>query len=70
MTNGIGLHVFLTKAGDVSTGYEIGRLKANVGSQNYEITGIDTNEYNILVIYSKSFDIYYASANLPKFDAN
>lgn len=70
MTNGFGLYVFLTKAGDVSSGYEIARLKGNVGSQNYHIPGIDTNEYNIMVIYSKSFDMYYASANLPKLDSN
>ncbi len=70
MTNGFGLYVFLTKAGDVISGYEIARLKGNVGSQNYNISGIDTNEYNIMVIYSKSFDMYYASANLPKLENN
>jgi hypothetical protein len=44
VTNGPDLHVFPTKSGDVSTGVDIGELKANRGDQNYEITGTDTNE--------------------------
>ncbi len=70
MTNGIGLYVYLTKAGDISSGYEIAKLKANVGSQNYDLSGLDTNEYNIIVIYSKTFEMYYASSNLPKLENN
>jgi len=62
--NGPDLYVYLTKSGDVSTGFKIAKLKANHGDQNYEITGIDTSAYSVVVIYSKSFAIYYASANL------
>lgn len=62
--NGPDLYVYLTKSGDVSNGFEIAKLKANHGDQNYEITGIDTNAYSVVVIYSNSFAIYYASANL------
>ena len=65
MDDGYDLYVYLTKSGDVSTGFEIAKLKANHGNQNYEITGIDTSAYRVVVIYSKSFAIYYASANLP-----
>jgi len=64
VTNGIGLHVYLTKAGDVDSGYDLGKLKANRGDQNYQISSINTDEYNIVVVYSKIFDLYYASANL------
>ncbi|MGQ0376612.1 MAG: DM13 domain-containing protein [Nitrososphaerota archaeon] len=66
VTNGPDLHVFLTKSGDVSTGVDIGALKANRGDQNYEITGIDTNEYSIVIISSDIFENYYASAKLVK----
>jgi len=66
VTNGPDLHIFLTKSGDVSTGFDIGALKANKGDQNYEITGIDTNEYNIVIISSDTFGKYYASAKLVK----
>ena len=65
VTNGPSLFVYLTKAGDVNSGYEIGLLKANQGNFHYEITGIDSHEYNTVVIYSKPFEMYYASANLP-----
>ncbi|HII35792.1 MAG TPA: DM13 domain-containing protein [Nitrosopumilaceae archaeon] len=60
------LYVYLTKSGDISSGYDVGRLKANGGDQNYDITGIDTNTYSIVIIYSKSFELYAASADLPK----
>lgn len=64
VTNGIGLHVYLTKNGDVNSGYDLGKLKANKGEQNYQISAINTDEYNIVVVYSKIFDLYYASAKL------
>ena len=64
VTNGIGLHVYVTKAGDVNSGYDLGQLKATQGDQNYQLPVINTDEYNIVVIYSKPFDLYYASANL------
>lgn len=64
VTNGIGLHVYITKSGDINSGYDLGSLKANMGDQNYKIPDINTEEYRIVVIYSKPFDIYYASANL------
>ena len=69
VTNGPDLHVFLTKSGDVSTGFDVGALKASKGDQNYEITGIDTNEYNIVIISSDTFGKYYASAKLVKTSA-
>lgn len=65
ITNGLDLYVHLTKSGDISTGIEVEKLKANHGEQNYEITGINTNAYSVVVIYSKSFDVYYAKASLP-----
>lgn len=66
VTNGPDLHVFLTKSGDVSKAVDIGALKASRGDQNYEITGINTNEYDIVIISSDIFGNYYASAKLVK----
>ena len=65
VTNGPSLFVYLTKSGDVNSGYEVGKLKANQGNFHYDVTGINTFEYNVVVIYSKSFEMYYASVNLP-----
>ncbi len=65
MKNGLDLYVYLTKSADMHTGIEIGKLKANRGDQNYEFRGINTNQYNVVVIYSKSFDMIYGTARLP-----
>jgi hypothetical protein len=66
VTSGIDQHVYLTKDGTIETGIDLGRLKASQGEQYYDITGIDTEIYNILIIYSKTFDTYYASAKFLK----
>ncbi len=66
VTSGIDQHIYLTKDGSISTGIDLGRLKASQGSQNYDITGIDHEVYDILIIYSKPFDTYYAHARFLK----
>jgi len=64
VTNGPDLHVYMTKNGDVGSGIDVGKLKGNKGSQNYELGGINTNVYNTVVIYCQPFHVYFASATL------
>ena len=64
VTNGPDLHVYMTKNGDVDSGIDLGKLKGNKGSQNYELGGINTNVYNTVVIYCQPFHVYFASATL------
>lgn len=66
VTSGIDQHVYLSKDGTLATGIDVGRLKASAGDQYYDITGIDTEVYNIMIIYSKTFDAYYAQAKFLK----
>ncbi len=66
VTSGIDQHVYLSKDGTLATGIDVGRLKASAGDQYYDITGIDTEVYNIMIIYSKTFDTYYAQAKFLK----
>ncbi len=66
ITSGIDQHVYLTKDASIATGIDLGRLKATQGEQNYDITGIDAEVYDIVVIYSKTFDTYYAHARFLK----
>lgn len=66
VTNGPDLHVYMTKNGDVDTGIDLGKLKGNKGSQNYELSGINTNVYDTVVIYSQPFRVYFASATLSE----
>lgn len=68
VTSGIDQHLYLTKDGSVATGIGLGKLKASQGSQNYDATGVDIETYNILIIYSKTFDTYYAHARFLKSD--
>jgi hypothetical protein len=68
VTNGIDQHLYLTKDATVSTGIDLGRLKASRGEQYYDITGIDTESYNNLIIYSNVFDTYYAQAKFLKME--
>ena len=66
VTNGPDLHVYVTKKGDVDTGIDLGKLKGNKGSQNYELSGINTDVYDTVVIYCQPFHVYFASATLSE----
>lgn len=66
IASGIDQHLYLTKDGTIQTGIDIGPLKASQGDQNYDITSIDHDTYNVLIIYSKPFDLYYAYAKFIK----
>jgi hypothetical protein len=64
-TNGPDLYVYLstdTKASDIVS---LGKLKANVGNQNYEIPNdTDLEKYNKVLIWCKSFSVLFGSAEL------
>ena len=72
VTNGPALHVLLAShAGpasrdDVAEGYvDLGPLKGNLGSQNYEITAdTDLSQYQSVVIYCMPFHVVFATAML------
>ena len=66
VTNGPDLHVYMTKKGDVDAGIDLGKLKGNKGSQNYELSGINTDVYDTVVIYCQPFHVYFASATLSE----
>lgn len=66
VTGGIDQHLYLTKDGTITSGIDLGSLKATIGNQNYDITGIDVDAYNVLIIYSKTFDTYYAYTKFLK----
>jgi hypothetical protein len=64
VTNGPDLHVYMTINGDATTGIDLGKLKGSIGDQNYDLHGIDTETYDIVVIYSQPFHVYFAKAKL------
>ena len=75
VTNGPDLRVLLANAADpeghsdlADAGYtELGELKGNVGSQNYEIpAGVDLSRARSVVIYCNPFRVVFSVATLTE----
>jgi hypothetical protein len=70
VTNGPDLHVILSshenpsKHDDFGEYIDLGKLKGNVGDQNYELSGVDISKYNSVVIYCEPFSVVFATASL------
>lgn len=72
VTNGPDLAVYLVKHADpanpaqVTSGFlNLGKLKGNVGNQNYVIpAGTDLSEYNSAVIWCELFGVLFSTAPL------
>ena len=74
-TNGPALVVYLAKhsspmqASDVTDGgfVKLGKLKGNVGNQNYEVpSDVDVSEYNSVVVWCELFDVLFSPASLTR----
>jgi len=64
-TNGPDLYVYLSADKDASDIVNLGRLKGNIGNQNYEIpVGTDLLKYNTVLIWCKAFSTLFGSAKL------
>ena len=64
-TNGPDLYVYLSTGKDVSDIVSLGKLKGNIGNQNYEIpTGTNLAKYNTVLIWCKAFSTLFGSAKL------
>ncbi|MGV8107750.1 MAG: DM13 domain-containing protein [Nitrososphaerota archaeon] len=64
-TNGPDLYVYLSTGKDSSDIVNLGRLKGNIGNQNYEIpTGTDLSKYSTVLIWCKAFSTLFGSAEL------
>ena len=71
VTNGPDLHVLLVPKADPAgrediTGYvDLGKLKGNIGDQNYEIpAGVDPSGFSSVVIYCLPFHVIFSVADL------
>ena len=64
-TNGPDLYVYLSNDKSASDFINVGRLKGNVGNQNYEIPiGSDLSKYNTVLIWCRAFSFLFGSAQL------
>jgi hypothetical protein len=65
VTNGPDLYVYLSTDKGASNYVDLGRLKANAGNQNYELPkDVDLSRYDSVVIWCKSFSVYFGGAQL------
>lgn len=67
-TNGPDLFVWLVKGEGVKDGYlDLGRLKGNIGAQNYPVPeDTDPATYTQVFIWCKAFSVLFGSAKLVK----
>jgi hypothetical protein len=64
-TNGPDLYVYLATDNSASDFVNLGRLKGNIGNQNYDIPeGTDLSRYNTALIWCKAFSVLFGSAKL------
>jgi hypothetical protein len=65
VTNGPDLYVYLSTDNSASDFVSLGRLKANIGNQNYPIpTGTDMTKYDTILIWCRAFSVLFGSADL------
>jgi hypothetical protein len=65
VTNGPDLYVYLSTDKSASDFVNLGRLKANIGNQNYPIpTGTDMTKYDTVLIWCRAFSVLFGSADL------
>lgn len=64
-TNGPDLYVYLSTDKTASDIVTLGRLKGNMGNQNYEIPkGTDLTKYNTVLIWCRAFSVLFGSAHI------
>jgi hypothetical protein len=64
-TNGPDLYVYLSTDNQATDYVDLGKLKANIGNQNYVIPdGTDLSKYDTVLIWCKSFSVLFGSAEL------
>jgi hypothetical protein len=64
-TNGPDLYVYLSTGKTTTDFISVGRLKGNVGNQNYLIpSGTDFTKYNTVLIWCRAFSVLFGSAHL------
>ena len=65
VTNGPDLYVYLSTDKSASDFVNLGRLKANIGNQNYPIpAGTGIIKYDTVLIWCRAFSVLFGSADL------
>jgi len=66
-TNGPALYVYLSTGKSNEDFVNLGKLKGNIGNQNYEIPeGTDLEKYDNVLIWCKAFSVLFGSSEIGK----
>lgn len=66
-TNGPDLYVYLSTDKQASEYVSLGKLKGNIGNQNYDIPeGTDLDKYGTVLIWCQQFSVLFGSAGLSE----
>ncbi|HCU71119.1 MAG TPA: hypothetical protein DIC35_05220 [Candidatus Moranbacteria bacterium] len=66
-SNGPDVHVYLGRNGNYDPQTDLGLIKGNIGSQNYDIPGsINIGDYNEVWIWCRAFSVPFGKAELKK----
>ena len=64
-TNGPDVHLYLSNNKHANDFIDLGKLKANIGNQNYQIPlDTDFNKYKYVLIWCQPFSVLFGSAQL------
>ena len=63
-TNGPDVYVYLATDDKATEFVDLGKIKANNGNQNYEISDIDFSKYDRVLIWCKAFSVLFGTAEL------
>jgi electron transfer DM13 len=64
-TNGPDLYVYLSTDKEATDFVSLGRLKANIGNQNYDIPeGTDLSKYSTVLVWCQQFSVLFGNAEL------
>ena len=66
-TNGPDLYIYLSTDKGATEFVNLGRLKANMGNQNYDIPdGTDLSKYDTVLVWCQQFSVLFGSAELVR----
>jgi hypothetical protein len=69
-TNGPDLKVYLSKDTSANDYVSLGRLKGNIGSQNYDLTEmVDLEEYSKVLIWCERFSVLFGHSNIKQINS-
>jgi hypothetical protein len=63
-TNGPDLYVYLATNEEATDYINLGRLKGNIGNQNYELNNSNTEQYPYVLIWCEQFSTLFGSTKL------